>query len=341
MRKSLSIIAFVMVFFFFALGAVFAQRGSSGEDVVNIRIASPLPQNSEWGRALNRLAADWARITNNQVRVNVSHDGREGTEADMIRKLNSNSIQAAVLASTGIAEICPAVMNISVPFMIRNERELDAVLQDILPTLETRVRNEFVVLAWSKGGWVYLFSKETVLTPTDLRRQRLATSPELKDMNTVFRTMGFNLVEADMTQLGQRLASNAINSVYVIPAAVAPMQLHTTLNHMLDLPIAPIMGAIVINRVTWNKISSAHQQEMIRITRRISAEFDTSMTRTQNAAIAAMGRDGLSVNKPTAAQEQLWRSDIQAIMPSLVGSIFDRDLNNRINRILERVRSGQ
>ena len=341
MRKSLFVITISIVFFFFALGAVFAQRGSAAADVVNIRLASPLPANSEWGRALNRLAAEWRQITNNQVNVVVSHDGREGSEADMLRKLNANSIQVAIFTSAGVAEICPAVMNLSVPFMIKNEVELDTVLAEVLPILETRVKQEFVILTWSKGGWVYLFSKENVVTPADLRRQRLATSPELGDLNTVFRTLGFNLVEVDVTDLGTRLASGAINATYVIPAVVAPMQLHRNLNHMLDLPIAPIMGAIVMNRVTWNRLTPAHQQQIIRTTKRMAVEFDTSMARTETAAIAAMGRDGLSVNKPNTAQEGIWRSEIEAVMPTLVGPIFDREINTRITRILERVRSGQ
>jgi len=340
MRKSLSVITFIFIFFFFAIGAVFAQRGGAG-GVVNVRLASPLPANSEWGRALNRLAAEWRQVTNSQVNVVVSHDGREGSEADMLRKLYGNSIQAAIFTSAGIAEICPAVMNISVPFLIKSEAELDAVLAEVLPVLETRVRQEFVILAWSKGGWVYLFSRETVLTPADLRRQRLATSPDLGDMNTVFRNMGFRLTEVDVVDLGQRLATGAVNATYVIPAAVAPMQLHRSLNHMLDLPIAPVMGAIVINRVTWNRLSPEHQQQLIRTTKLMAADFDTSMSRTEAAAIAAMGRDGLSISKPTAAQEDTWRSELNAVMPSLIGSVFDRELNIRINGILERVRSGQ
>ena len=334
--KKFTFLLTLLVLFSFEM--VHAQRGTARSDIVNIRFASPLPRNSEWGRAIDRLAADWQRVTNDQVRVIVSHDGREGSEMRMLSSLSSDSIQVGIFTSAGINEICPAVINLSIPFLIRNEAELDLVLKDTLPVLETRVKEDFVILAWSKGGWVYMFSKEQVLTPADLRRQRLGTSPELKDMNTVFRTLGFNLVEVDLTSVGQRLASGAINAIYVIPSAVAPMQLHRSLNHMLDLPIAPIMGAIVINRVTWNKISSAHQQEILRITRRMALEFDESMSRTETNAIAAMGRDGLSVNRPSQAQNDIWRSEIQGAIPSLLGTVFDLDIYNRMNRILEQAR---
>jgi TRAP-type C4-dicarboxylate transport system substrate-binding protein len=341
MKRNQLFVFFTIFFFLFSLNAVFAQRGTARSEVINIRFASPLPRSSDWGRTLDRMAADWEKATNNGVRVVVNHDGREGNESKMLSSLSSDAIQVALFTSAGIAEICPAVMNLSVPFMIKDERELDAVLQSVLPELERRVRNEFVILAWSKGGWVYIYSKEVVLTPDDLKRQKLGTNTEMRDMNTVFRTMGFNLVETDWVTVGTRLATNTINAVYVIPALVAPMQLHRNLNHMLELPIAPVMGAIVMNRVTWNKLTAAQQQEIIKVTQRIATDFDATVSRTEANAISAMGRDGLRVNKPSQAQQDMWSRDLQTALPSLVGPIFDRDLYNRINSVLERIRSGR
>jgi TRAP-type transport system periplasmic protein len=330
-----------MIFFIFSLGAVYAQRGSARGDVVNIRLASPLPRSSDWGRALDRLAADWEKGTQNQVRVIVSHDGREGSEGRMLSSLSSDAIQVAVFTSAGVAEICPAVMNLSIPFIIRNEAEFDLVLENMLPVLNSRVKSDYVVISWSKGGWVYIFSKEKVITPDDLRKQKLSTSPDLKEMNTVFRVMGFQLVETDMASTGTKLASNAINAIYIIPAVVAPMQLHKSLNHMLDLPIAPIMGAIVMNRVTWNKLSPASQQEIVKATRKVADEFDASVVRTEANAITAMGRDGLSINRLTKAQQDLWSNEVKNNITSIVGPIFDRELYNQMNSILEKARSGK
>jgi TRAP-type transport system periplasmic protein len=336
-----TVFAIFMIFFIFSFGSVYAQRGSARGDVVNIRIASPLPRSSDWGRALDRLAADWEKGTQNQVRVIVSHDGREGSEARMLSSLSSNVIQVALFTSAGASEICPAVLNLSVPFMIKNDAELDIVLQSMIPIFNSRVKNDYVVISWSKGGWIYIFTKEKILTPDDLRRQRLATSPDLRDMNTVFRIMGYQLVETDIVSTGTKLASNAVNAIYIIPAVVAPMQLYKSLNHMLELPIAPIMGAIVMNRVTWNKLSPESQQEIVRATRKVADEFDASVVRTEANAIAAMGKDGLSVNKLTPAQQVLWSNEVKNNLNSIIGPIFDRDLYNQMNTILEKARSGK
>lgn len=335
----------VLVFFSVLVmpGSVFAQRGGRSQtEVIEFRLASGMPRNSDWGRALDRIAAEWRRVTNNEVRLRVIHDGVEGGEAKMLSSLSADNIQAALFTSFGLAEICPAVMTVSVPFLIKNDTELDMVLDDVLPVLEDQLRNSnYAVVTWSKGGWVNVFSKEQVLVPDDLRRHKIATDPEAGNLNTAFKSMGFNMVETEMTDIGPKLANNMISAFYQTPAAVAPMRLHKILGNMLDKPIAPFLGAIVVNRVSWNKLSQKQQQDITRATRRIAAEFDSTMPKLVNNAITVMSRDGLKVNKPNQEQDQLWQSELNKAITPLLGVTFDRDVYQQINRILERARSGQ
>jgi TRAP-type C4-dicarboxylate transport system substrate-binding protein len=341
MKKSALFFAFVFCFFL-TVDAAFAQRGTSGGDVIEVRLASILPRNSEWGRALDRLAADWARVTNNQVRLRVIHDGIEGGETKMLSSLAANNIQAGLFASSGLSVICPEVMTVSVPFNIKNDTELDLVLKEVLPTLEARMsRTNFTVITWAKGGWVNVFSKEQVVVPDDLRKQRIATSPELKDINTVFKTMEFNVVETEMTDMGPKLANNMINAIYLVPAMIAPMGLHRNLRHMMSVPIAPVMGAIVMNRVTWNRLGPDRQREITRVTQQMAADFDKSVSKTNSNAVTMMSRDGLKVNPLNQAQIDLWQAELSKAMPSLIGTTFDRDMYQQVNRILERSRNGR
>ena len=337
MKKSAAFFVFVFFSVFFTLNTVFAQRGGRAQETIEIRLASPLPRNSDWGRALDRIAAEWASATNNEVRVRVIHDGLEGSESKMLSSMNADNIQAALLTSAGLAEICPSVMTLSVPFLISNNAELDMVLREALPVLDNNMNRDFVAVCWSKGGWVNIFSKERVVVPDDLRRQKLGTNPELRDIIVAFRTMGFNVVESDLVDFGTRLANNMINAVYLIPEALAPLGLHRTLTNMLDLPIAPVMGAIIMNRVTWNKLGTDRQQNLVRTTQRMVLEFETTMSRTSSSAIIAMQRDGLRVNRLSQTEQDLWRTEVSRAVPMLTS--IDRNLYNRITEILDRARN--
>jgi TRAP-type C4-dicarboxylate transport system substrate-binding protein len=192
-----------------------------------------------------------------------------------------------------------------------------------------------------KAGWLNIFSREPVLTPDDLRRLRIASNAEAEQMNNVFRAMGFNIIDVDWTDVGPRINSGDISAVYMIPPVIAAFRMDDILKHKLTLPIAPVIGGIVINRVTWDRIRPEDQRAMTSITRRIVAELEAGMPQTNNNALSVMSQRGMQFNQPTSAQEQLWENDIQRVMPNLVGTAFDRDLLEVINRVLANHRSNQ
>jgi len=342
MKKSIVFLVLVVFSLLFS-NTVFAQRGSSSQsDTVEVRLASFMPRNSDWGRTLDKMAAEWARVTSNAVRLVIIHDGLEGSEQKTLSSMSTNNIQAALFTSFGLLHICPSVMTLSAPFCIRTEAELDLVLKDARPLLDAQVsKTDFVSLALIKGGWVNIFSKEPVVVPDDLRRLKMASNPEEAKLNAAFKAMGFNLVESELTDLGPKIASNMISAFYQTPASVAPLGLYKQLGNMMDTPIAPFLGGIVINRVTWNKISPDNRTKILQVTQKTAGDFEAVMPKTVTNAIAMMQREGLRVNKVSPAQEQLWQTEVQKAMPGLLGNTFDPELYNKINEILRKSRSGQ
>jgi len=325
--------------------ALFAQRGGRAGETMEVKIASPLPKESPWGRTLDRIASEWSRVTNSQVRMRVLHGGTEGSEGKMYLSLASNSIQAAVFTSFGLSTITPAVMTMSAPFLIRTEDELNAVMNEVEKDLEDKINSgDFLMVAWSRAGFVNVFSKDPVYSPDDLKKMKIASNAEADDMNTAFKTMGFQIVDSDLLDLAPKLASGAISAVYQSPAGVAAYQMHNFMKNMLSINIAPVLGGIVVNQVTWRRIGELnprYQTELLRATRRIAEDFDETMRKTLNDAINTMVREGLKVNRPSAAQEQLWFSEIDRVTPTLLGTTYDRDLYRKINEVLSRYRGGR
>ena len=340
----------LIVFTFFAGGDLHAQRGTAApsQQVVQVTLFSPLPADTPWGRALNEIASAWARVTNGEVILRVQH-GITQSESTMRLSLDSNTIQAAVFTSVGLSSIEPSIMTVSAPFLIRNETELGVVMREIQGDLEARInRGDFFIIAWSQSGFVNIFSREPVFSPDDLRRSRIASGEEMAEMNHVFRAMGFQVVEGDMGEIGLRLAQGQVTAIYTNPAMIAAGRLHTpvqgNLRNMLSTNIAPVLGGIVINQVTWRRIGALnprYQQEVIRVTREIAGRLDQSLPITVNNTIQTLTREGLTVNRINPAQEQLWFDEMTRALPSLIGGSLDMNLYNRINDILTRHRGSR
>ena len=326
-------IVFALVLLF-SVSPIFAQRK------ITIKMASPVPEKTPWGQCLNRIAADWKKITNGEVEIIIYHNRTAGREEAVVRNMRVNQLQAGVLGIFGLTEIAPEIMTVSCPFFIRNNDELDLVLEELKDELETKVNGkEFFTLAWAKVGWVKIFSKSPVLVPADLKKQKLGTINEYEKLNQVFRSMGFQLVPVTVDELLISLNSPMVDAVYESPIAVGSTQIFGLANNMASINMAPFMGAIVINRRTWNAIPEKYKPQLLEVVKKEEAELDKLVRKFEEDMISLMENYGLKVNQLTPAQEQLWYDEVGRVMPTLIGSVFDKDIYNRIDTLLRDYRN--
>jgi TRAP-type C4-dicarboxylate transport system substrate-binding protein len=309
---------------------------------ITIKLASMVPENTPWGAAINRMSVEWARATNGEVELVVYHNGIAGSEADVLRKLNLNQIQAAVFTSIGLNSVTPEIMTLSYPLLIRNDAEMEAVLQKLRSELDARIeKNGFATLAWARAGWVKIFSKAPVFTPADLRRQKLGTNPDELEMLQAFKAMGFQMVPVNMNDVLVSLNSGMIEAVYQSPISVAGYQIFGVAKNMSTINLAPFMGGIIMNQAAWRRIPNRYKDRLMAICKQIEREIDGSIAKLEAEAVATMSRYGLTVNQANPAQEQEWYREMTRHENELVGPIFNKEIYQKITDILQEYRRGR
>ncbi|MCL2442336.1 MAG: TRAP transporter substrate-binding protein DctP [Treponema sp.] len=327
----------IVLLLFLIVCPLFAQQRAT-----IVRLASLVPENTPWGQAINHLASEFNRVTNGEVEVIVFHNSTAGDEPEVLRKLRSNQIQAAVFTSMGMSAVMPEVMAFSYPFLIRNDAELDEVMRRLKPDLDARIqRNGFVTLAWVRAGWIKFFSRNPILTPDDLRRQRLATGTEDLQMLQTFRIMGYQVVPVGLSELLVALNSGRVDAVYQSPVYTAGNQIFGITRNMANMNVAPFMGGILMNEVTWRRIPDRYKPQLQEVCRRLEREIEASINNLETHAINTMVRHGLRVNELTPAQMQMFYSDTERYENNLVGTtnpVFNRDFYFRIKNILTEYR---
>jgi TRAP-type C4-dicarboxylate transport system substrate-binding protein len=314
---------------------VYAQRRR-----ISIKLASMVPENTPWGVKLNQMSREWAQITGGEVELVIYHNSVAGEEADVVRKLRLNQIQGAVLTSFGLNAISPEILTLSCPFLIRSEGELDAVLENLKPELERRIDEKgFFTLAWSKAGWAKVFSKTPVIFPADLKKMKIATSPNEPEMEQALKTIGYPVVPVNPSETIVALNSGRIDAVYQSPVIVASMQFFGITKYMTSINIAPVMGGIVLNRVAWRAIPDRYKPRIIESAKRIEREMDGEIQRLERDAISTMTRYGLITQQLTPEQDRVWYDDVERSYPAMLGTTLDRDIFGRIEAILKNYRS--
>jgi TRAP-type C4-dicarboxylate transport system substrate-binding protein len=315
-----------------AIGPVFAQRK------VTIKIGCTLPPDTPYySKALADIANGWEKASKGEVKVTILASIAK-SEVDLMHQVKTNALQAGVFTSIGLSEIAREIMTLSAPFLIRNDAELKAVLDDMGTDLEEKLNQQkFFTVAWAASGWVKIFSKTPVLAPAQLKRLKVGSSSDTPGMNDAFKKMGYQIIPVGANDLLVSLNSGKTEAMYSSPLYVGGMQLFGITKNMMSTNIAPFLGAIVVNQRTWRQVPDQYKDQLASIAQRIATGVGSSITKLENDAVKTMTSYGLKVNVPSPAQENEWHVDIQRVMPSLLDNkTFDRDLYQKISNILGR-----
>ena len=320
------------------LAVLFALMGGIAS-AQQIKIASPAPESSPWGQALNRVAADWARISNGRVRLQVFHNGIAGNESDVLRKMRIGQVHAAVITSGALSNLADELLTVSMPMLIRTDEELDYVFERIRPQIEDAVRsNRFEVLGWSKAGWIRFFASEPVPSPEALKRLKLASSADDEDLLQAFRLMGYQVIPMTETELLTALNSGRVEAFYGSPIAAAGFQWFARAPYMLEVRVAPFLGSLVIIENMWRRVPDDLKPELVAAVRRQIDRLDSQVRELEEEAIETMQQYGLEVTELSRAQEERWFSEFEQSSQVTVGTVFDEELYATIRRYLDEYR---
>ena len=221
---------------------------------VRVKLATLAPKDTSYHRSLLEMGERWRKSTNGDVELVVYPGGTQGSEADIVRRMNIGELQAAMLTAGGVAEIDPAVAALQeIPMLFRSLDEAGYVVDKLRPELEKRILAKgFVVLFWGDSGWVRFFSRNPALRPGDFKAMKVfvTSSGSAKQMQ-IMQALGYKPVPLDVADALIQLQTGGVDAVPTVPLLALSGQYYTVAKHMIELNWAPLVGAAVVTRQAW------------------------------------------------------------------------------------------
>jgi TRAP-type transport system periplasmic protein len=293
---------------------------------LTIKLGSLAPAGSPWELGLKRLAAEWESLSGGRVTVKIYSGGIAGDEPDMIRKVRIGTLNAAYVTVTGLQGIFNGLKTLSYPLLVRSDDELAYVLGHMQPFFDAELQKRgFKAFMWSPGGWAYFFSRQPVLTPDDLRRQKLWVWSGDPDEIQAYQSAGFTTVTLASTDLMTSLQGGMVDALVTSPLVAASSQWFGVASNMFSLRLAPLWGAAVINARTWAEIPADLQPKLLAAAQKISDSLAPDLLKADGSAIAVMKTYGLKITEPTPQATAAWADLLQRTFSGLVGTMYDRD----------------
>lgn len=315
--------------------------GASGP--VKVRLGTLAPKGSSYFNNLQAMGEKWKQAPGGGAALTIYPDGTMGSEADMVRRMRLGQLQASLLSAAGLGEIEPAVNGLqNLPMMFRTLDEVDYVGGKLQPMLEKRLLEKgFSVLFWSDIGWVRFFSKMPIVRPDDLRKAKLFVSAGRTAEIDIYRSVGFNPVPLEMTDILPNLQTGLINAIPLPPNFALAAQVDTAASHMLELSWAPLVGATVITTKTWDAIP-VESRDAVRAASQVTSKLmKADARRENNESTEAMRKRGLQIHTLTPEIEAEWRREVEAVYPKIRGGSVPADIFDEVVKHLKVYRESQ
>ncbi len=321
-----------------AVGLAALALSARAAEPLKIKLATVAPTGSSFHKSLLNLREAWKEASHGSLDLIIYGDGKLGGESDTVGLMGVNSIQAAMLTAVGLAEIEKGVEGLqSIPMGFRDLGAVDYVGQKLQPMLEEKLlKKGFVVLFWSDAGWARFFSKKPVTTPNDLKKLKLFAWSGNPDTLVIYKSAGFNPVPLETADIVPGLQTGLIEAVPVPPVFALATQIDTRAHYMLELNWAPLVGAVVIRRATWDKIPADLRAELLKSAAAIGASIKAAGREESDKAVKAMvEKRGLKVTPVTPEVAHLWHQAAEAVWPQIRSKIIPPDIYDQTISLIQ------
>lgn len=307
-----------------------------------VKLATAAPEGSTWHMILKEMGEKWSKAPGGGVNLRIYAGGVLGDEPDMVRKMRVGQIQAAALTAVGLAEIDNAVSALQIPMLVESYDELDNLREKMRPTLERRLQERgFVVLNWGDAGWVMFFAKEPFTRPDDLKGRKLFVWAGDAHAVDLWKAAGFHPVPLASTDILPGLQTGLINAFDTTPLLALSSQWFGLAPHMLDLKWAPLIGATVISKKSWDATPAASRDALMKSAAEAGDRLKGEIRGANDKAIEAMVKRGLTVRAVTPEVAAEWRKAAESAYPKIRGTLVPADMFDEAVRLTKEYRAGK
>ncbi|MBP1740343.1 MAG: TRAP-type C4-dicarboxylate transport system, substrate-binding protein [Deltaproteobacteria bacterium] len=327
----------LLAFLFVSLGL---SATSLGAEPLTIKFATVAPEGSTWMNTMKELEKTIREKTQSQIAFRVYAGGVAGDELDALRKIRIGQLQSAAFSGVGFGQILPSVRVLDLPFLFRNDREIDLVHKEMEGFFAEQFRQkDFELLSWAEVGNVHLFSQEPIRKVSDLAKLKVWTWSGDPIAKETFSVMGTNPIPLAITDVTTALNTGMIDTVYAPPLGAIALQWNLYVKYMTSLPLAHSTGAVLISKNFAQKIPAEH----FRI---IKDEFHRSMERLTielrkqtEESVVLLEKGGIKIlpMPQDADLKEFYRVHDQ-VAQALTGKLYPKDILDKVYDLLKKSR---
>ena len=304
-----------------------------------IKFATIAPEGTPWMSLMEEMNDELRRRSNEQVAFRFYPGGVAGDERDVLRKIRINQLHGGAFSGFGLGEIVPEIRVLELPLLFRNAAEADHIATALsAPFTEALAQKGYVLLGLNEAGAVHIFSQHAMHTKSDLGHAKMWTWQGDPVPLALFKAYGITPIPLTLPDVLPSLQSGLIDTFYGPPLAILALQWFTKARYISALPITYVMGALVLSKQQWQKLSPDQQTIVRETVTKYNAKIVTTMRRHQQKALTLLQTLGLQSVTMSDAEMAYLQQASGKVREELVGKLYSRDLLERVIQLRDQYR---
>jgi TRAP-type transport system periplasmic protein len=311
-----------------------------GAEPFLIKFATVAPEGSAWINRMKELDQVIREKSKGQLGFRIYAGGVAGDELDVLRKIRIGQIQGAAFSGVGFGQILPMVRVLDLPFLFRNDDEVDLVHREMESFFAQQFREKgFELVAWAEVGNVHLFSRSPIRKVSDLERLRVWTWSGDPIARETFSAMGTNPIPLAVTDVTTALNTGMIDTVYAPPLGAMALQWDLYVKTMTSLPLAHSTGAVLVAASFTDKMPAELLKLLKEESRRAMADLTTQLRQQTKESVDLLGKRGFQIlAMPDEAELKAFYRVHDQVARALEGKVYPKEVLDRVNTILRTTR---
>lgn len=324
-----------------ALAAVLLAAPARAQDARAIKFATLAPEGSTWMKVMVDLSKDLEKETGGKLKFKFYPGGVSGDEKDVVKKIRIGQLQAGGFTGVGLGEISPDARLLDSPWLFRDRRELEAVRRKFSPELAASVeKGGFVVLGWTDLGSVYVFSKNAISGPDDMKRSKMWVWEGDPIAQAAYKALGVNPVPLSVVDVMQSLQTGMIDAVYGPPLGVVALQWFQRVKNIYPVPMAESTGAVLISKKFFDALPDDQKKALVALSAKHLARLNELTGDENDKALESLKTQGLTLAaKPGPDVMRRYEELGRAARRELSVRLYDAKLLEQVEKELAALRA--
>lgn len=307
-----------------------------------IKMATLAPKGTAVAKAFEDLAGQIRERTGGEVAFKTYWGGVQGDEKDVMRKIRLGQLHGGGFMGPGLGLIVPEVRVTEIPYVFRNYEEVGYVRGRLQPEMERLFEEKgFTVLGWMNLGFVYTFSKEPLTDLTVARRQKWWALEGEPISQAVYQSLNISPVSLSISDVATSLSTNLIDCANSTTFGAVAFQWYTKFKYMTGYPSTNILGATIVRKDLWDRISPASQKIILEVAAAQHVRIEKATRYEDARSLDLLRKSGIQIVKYDIQDKEMqyvFEASRKA-RESLVGHLYSRDLLDRTMSLVEEYRA--